>query len=205
MLTPHKIINHDDCIDVVFEGVNLTWNNEILVANFKSLPNRGTHGLYNKMMEHDEKNSKFRIKQTLAISASGHISQPFFTIVGLSESEFPKEKCPDGFIVMAIHGLSPLTATDPFDEGSGCVCLMRSQMGARQVKFSYWRKGVIYPFVRQLQEVHRDWDSSTSLPRLAQNIIWLDGAPEQIKATLKMQQSDAEMILTTCKHNAART
>jgi hypothetical protein len=40
---------------------------------------------------------------------------------------------------------------------------------------------------------------------LAQNVVWLDGAPEQIKATLKMQQSDAEMNLTTCKHNAART
>jgi hypothetical protein len=82
---------------------------------------------------------------------------------------------------------------------------MRSQRGAEQVKFSYWRKNVLYPFVRRLQEIHRDWDSSTPLPRLAQNVLWLDGAPEQIKATLKMQKSDADINLTTCKHNAART
>jgi hypothetical protein len=44
------------------------------------------------MTEHDEKNSKFQIKQTLAISASGHKSQSIYTIAGLSKSELPKEK-----------------------------------------------------------------------------------------------------------------
>jgi hypothetical protein len=42
ILTPHEIINHDDCTDVVFKGVDLTWNNEILVAHVNSLPNQGT-------------------------------------------------------------------------------------------------------------------------------------------------------------------
>ena len=205
MLEPHEIINHDNCTDVVFEGIHMTRTNEILVAHVNSLSNRGTHGLYIETTEHDEKTSLFRIKRTLAISASGHRSQPFYTIAGLSEFELPRDKCPEGFLVMAIHGLSPSAATDPFDEKVGYVCLMRSQKGAEQVKFSYWRKNVLYPFVRRLQEVHRDWDSCTPLPRLAQNVLWLDGAPEQIKATLKMQKADAEINLTTCKHNAART
>ena len=73
-----------------------------------SLPDRGTRGL------HIETTNLFRIKQTLAISASGHRSQPFHTIVGLSKSESPKDKCPKGFLVMAVHGLSPSAATDPF-------------------------------------------------------------------------------------------
>jgi hypothetical protein len=82
---------------------------------------------------------------------------------------------------------------------------MRSQKGAEQAKFSHWRKKVICPFVRQLQEVHRDLDSNSPLPGFAKNVLWLDGAPEQIKATLKMQKLDADVNLTTCKHNVACT
>ena len=41
--------------------------------------------------------------------------------------------------------------------------------------------------------------------KIGSNVLWLDGAPEQIKATLKMQKTDADMNLTTCKHNASRT
>jgi hypothetical protein len=205
MIEPYEVFNHDDSTDVVFKGVDLTRQNEMLVAHVDSLADRGTHGLCTGATENDEKNSKFRIKQTLAISASGHRSQPFYTIAGLSDFELPKDECPEGFIVLAVHGLSPTAATDPFDQGIGCVCLMRSQKGAEQAKFSHWRKNVLHPFVRRLQEVHRDWDPSTPLPKLAQNVLWLDGAPEQIKATLKMARLDADINLTTCKHNAART
>jgi hypothetical protein len=205
LLDPHEIINHDDTTDVIFEGVDLTRKNEVLVAHVESLPNRGTHGLYVETTENDEKTSKFRVKRTLAISASGERSQPFYTIAGLSESELPKDKCPGGFIVMIVHGMSPSAATDPFNEGIGYLCLMRSEKGAEQAKFTYWRKHVLYPFVRRLQEVHRNWDPSTPLPSSAQNVLWLDGAPEQIKATLKMQKSDAAINLTSCKSNAGRT
>jgi hypothetical protein len=84
---------------------------------------------------------------------------------------------------------------------------MRSQKGAEQAKISQWRKrkNLLHPFVRQLQEVRRDWDPSTPLPKLAQNVLWLDGAPKQIKATLKMARLDADVNLTACKHNVART
>jgi len=43
------------------------------------------------------------------------------------------------------------------------------------------------------------------MPAVAQNVLWLDGATEQIKATLNMQTTDEEFKLTTCKHNPART
>jgi len=136
MLETHEIINHDDCTDVIFEGIHLSRKNEVLVAHVNSLPNRGTHGLYMETSEHDEKTSVFRIKRTLAISASGHRSQPFYTIAGLSDSELPADKCPEGFLVFSIQGLSPSASTDPFDEGTGYVCRTRSQKGVEQVKFS---------------------------------------------------------------------
>jgi hypothetical protein len=108
MLEPHKTLNHDDTTDVVFEGADLTQKNKTLVAHVNSLPDQGTHGLCIKTKGHDEKKSKFQIKQTLAISASGHRSQHFCTITGLSEFELPKDKCLEGFIVMAVpsHGCS---------------------------------------------------------------------------------------------------
>jgi hypothetical protein len=34
-------------------------------------------------------------------------------MAGLSESELPKDKCPEGFTVMAVHGLSPSAASGP--------------------------------------------------------------------------------------------
>jgi hypothetical protein len=106
---------------------------------------------------------------------------------------------------MIVHGMSPSAVEDPFNEGIGHVCLMRSEKGAEQAKFAHWRKHVLHPFVRRLQEVHRNWDPSTPLPSSAQNVLWLDGAPKQIKATLKMQKSDAEIDLVSCKSNAGRT
>jgi hypothetical protein len=147
-LDPHEIINCDDTTDVIFEGVNLTRKNKVLVAHVESLPNRSTHGLHMETTENDEKTGKFRVKRTLAISVSRERSQPFHTAVaGLSESELPKDKCPGGFTVMIVHGMSPSAATDPFDEGIGCLCLMRSETGAEQARFTCWRKHVLCPFV----------------------------------------------------------
>jgi hypothetical protein len=93
-LDPQEFINHDDTTNVIFEGVDLTRKNEVLVAHMESLPNRGTHGLRVETTENDVKTSKFRVKRTLAISASGERSQPFCTVAGLSKTELPKDKCP---------------------------------------------------------------------------------------------------------------
>jgi hypothetical protein len=69
--------------------------------------------------------------------AAGQKSEPFYSLLGLSETELPREKCPLGYIVFKIQGLGPSSASNPFNNGYGYLFLSRGDPGMDEQQYRY--------------------------------------------------------------------
>ena len=91
-----------------------------------------------------------RVKLTYTFSAAGIIANIFISVCGLTKAELPTLTCPTGLLAIEVEGLSVGGGgVTVGNKSKGWIVFVRSDPGADEKRYRFYRDRVFLPFIRQ--------------------------------------------------------
>eukprot|EP00984_Skeletonema_dohrnii_P027868 scaffold17562_cov140-Skeletonema_dohrnii-CCMP3373.AAC.3 len=128
-----------------------------------------------------------KCRPTTYIFGSGRMGALWIQYPGFTEAEIPKDKVPNGVIVIPVKGLAPNGNLSVHSEDVGHVVLMRGENGTEQTMFRLFEELVRVPTVDKQREAMGI--STTDVPDHGIAVTTLDGGMTQLAATEHYLQS----------------
>ena len=159
--------------------------------------------------------SGFVMRLTHTMSASGRMAPVFCQMLHLTERELPKDKCPDGVLIVEFPGLAVGASTDIRNNEVGYVVFAR-QGAPESLIFKKYIMKVYLPYLQMLRERlsynhpgMRDADSASRAAPSDHLFVcsWMDGGQAQLENIISdtTQELYSQLDITVNKHNAARS
>ena len=127
---PGLKINTDDCtIFLPGPGADDIDENEVRLAFSSQISDKGDYSFHKMSSSSSAKFEGMLVRQTASISLAGKFAPICFAVPGFSESQIPKDKCPDGIVPLAIPGLCIGGNIDVENGTIGYVVLLRAEKG----------------------------------------------------------------------------
>jgi hypothetical protein len=126
-----------------------------------------------------------RVKFLVTLSAGATAAPLFVMISGLTDTEMPSYKYPDGYKCFKIQGLAPCGTVDIYNNSHGYLCFCRKSLGEgvdhAAKRMSSYFVTVFWPYVEMLRQ-RKGWDGTHPIPDEYTAVRWCDGAHEQVRA-----------------------
>ena len=146
-----------------------------------------------------------RVKLTFSFTALGVSAPMFITVTGLDESELPL----DTSLLVKVKGLSiGGGGVNMENESVGYLLFMRKKENADLVRYSFYQKNVLFPFIKKCREEYDDFSSNTFTPDIPDKLTsssWCDGDIKQIESIVNDIDGYNNLKVAANKHNPARS
>eukprot|EP00984_Skeletonema_dohrnii_P032677 scaffold27202_cov108-Skeletonema_dohrnii-CCMP3373.AAC.2 len=202
VVRPDLLFSTDDTTAYIFDG-KAGKEGKWVLASDRGVKNSGTSSIYRT--EKVNMMNGIRVKITFTFSGAGMTAPLFITVSGLSEEEMPD----DDFLHVKVPGLAINgQGVSVGNDQVGHVFFMRKGKGADEERVKCYQEEVLLPYI---ETVRKDLDSNYSprpgmeVPTKLKAISWMDGDLAQVASVINSVEEFAEMGITVCKQNAART
>ena len=203
---PGLVTSTDDMNIFVFRGELPKTNKDIKLVSKQAYDHKSTRSLWSEDVSEKSLNG-LRVKIAVTISAAGQAAQ-LYIIVSVNEKQMPKDKTPDGVIVLEIEGLCFSGTVSPNNTSTGFLVFVRSDgtQAASVMRFKHQNKQIV-KFVNEARQQifsHVVVDGQ-AVPTNMKAICWCDGAFDQLTANVLNDEVWALMNILCNKQNPART
>ena len=124
VVNPALITSTDDMNLFVFRGIVDKKDGTMKLVSEENYNSKSTRSVWSEK-ETDANKNGLRIKIASTGTAAGQ-SAPLYIVVSVSNEQMPKDKVPDGFLVLAIEGFCVGGTINPHTKEVGYVAFVRS-------------------------------------------------------------------------------
>ena len=202
---PRLVTSTDDMTQFIFKG-EIKNNKEVFllvaVEGYEQRKNRSMYGDHKTT----ESLQGIRVKLATTSNAFGQSAAPIVIVSGLSDAQMPKDKTPEGVILIPLDRLGMAGNSSGEIHCQGYLIFIRGDGSKTPHMRRFAYQNLVYQdFIAEIRKNKYGWVEGQPVPDYLHCCRWADGALDQLATDRLMREHWDELKIDQLKQNAART